>query len=65
MFKQALKSGYNACLKICNNLGGEKMEALEWVLDLVSLFLGWGVSVVKNRIATGFRKGRIVVIEVI
>ena len=47
-------------------VGWEKMEALEGVLDLVSLFFGGGgVSVVKNRIATGFRKGRIVVIEVI
>jgi hypothetical protein len=39
---------------------------LEGVLDLFSLFFGGGgVSVVKNRIATGFRIGRIVVIEVI
>ena len=36
------------------------------VLDLLRVFfLGGGVSVVKNRIATGFRIGRIVVIEVI
>ena len=42
------------------------MEALEGVLDLLSLFLFLGgVSVVKNRIATGFRIGRIIVIEVI
>jgi hypothetical protein len=47
--------------------GWEKMEALEGVLDLLNLFWGGGgrVSVVKNRIATGFRIGRIVVIEVI
>jgi hypothetical protein len=43
-----------------------KMEALEGVLVLLSLFfLGGGVSVVKNRITTGFRIGRIVVIDVI
>jgi hypothetical protein len=42
------------------------MEPLEGVLDLLSLFLGGGgLSVVKNRIATSFRIGRVVVIEVI
>jgi hypothetical protein len=47
-------------------VGWEKMEALEGVLDLLSLFLGGGgLSVVKNRIETGFRIGRIIVIEVI
>ena len=40
------------------------MEDLEGVLDLLSLFFVGGVSVVKNRIATGFRIGRIIVIEV-
>jgi hypothetical protein len=40
------------------------MEALEGVLDLLSLFFVGGVSIVKNRIATGFRIGRIIVIEV-
>ena len=38
--------------------------ALEGVPDLLSLFFGgggWEVSVVKNKIATGFRIGRIVV----
>jgi hypothetical protein len=40
------------------------MEDLEGVLDLLSLFFVGGVSVVKNRIATGFRIRRIIVIEV-
>ena len=43
------------------------LAKLPWRGSLICsvFFLGGGVSVVKNRIATGFRIGRIVVIEVI
>ena len=43
------------------------LAKLPWRGSLICsvFFFGGGVSVVKNRIATGFRIGRIVVIEVI